>query len=211
MKTDKKGLRFVEEPAADVEARKKSLRARMRAVRSELVNRDVKQNLMVKNTLLLLEEIEKSKGAGTKRSCFVYLSYSTEAATDTLIERLLEKGYAVYCPRLEDKEMRAVPYGEDFTLSTLGIREPTGESYFGEIGVAITPLLAADKQGNRLGYGGGYYDRFFKRHREMVRIGYCFQRQVIRQVPVADGDEPLDYIVTEENYITTNKDKKIGE
>lgn len=211
MKTDKKGLRFVEGLAADVEERKKCLRARMRAVRSELVNRDAKQNLMVENTLSLLEEIEKSKGAGTKLRCFVYLSYSTEAPTDTLIEALREKGCAVYCPRLEDKEMHAVLYGLDFTLSALGIREPTGESYLGEIDVAITPLLAVDKQGNRLGYGGGYYDRFFKRHGETLRVGYCFHRQVVRQVPVTDEDEPLDYIVTEENCITTNKDKKIGE
>ena len=211
MKTDKKGLRFVEELAMDVESRKKALRARMRAVRSELVNRDVKQNLLVENTLSLLEEICKSKGAGTRRSCFVYLSYSTEAATDTLIEKLISKGFAVYCPRLDGREMQAVLYGEDFTLSALGIREPTGEQYLGEINVAITPLLAADKQGNRLGYGGGFYDRFFKRHKETARVGYCFAAQVIRQVPVTDADEPLEYIVTEENCITIQKDKKIGE
>ncbi len=201
----------MEEAIADVGARKKALRARMRAVRSELVNRDAKQNLIVGNTLSLLDEICKSNGAGTRRSCFVYLSYSTEAATDALIERLLEKGYTVYCPRINGQEIQAVPYGEDFTLSAFGIREPTGEQYLGEIDVAITPLLAVDKQGNRLGYGSGYYDRFFKKHMETARVGYCFAAQVIRQVPATDADEPLDYIVTEENYITTNKDKKIGE
>ena len=205
MKTDKKGLRFAEETAADVATRKKALRARMRAVRAELVNRDIKQNAIVKNALSLLAEIHESKGAGTKLRCFVYLSYSTEAETDTLIEGLLAKGYAVYCPRLEGREMQAVPYGEDFTLSTRGIREPTGEQYLGEIDVAITPLLAVDKQGNRLGYGGGFYDRFFKAHKETTRVGYCFATQVIRQVPVTDGDEPLDYIVTEENCITIQK------
>lgn len=211
MKTDKNGLRFVEETATDVWEWKKSQRARMRAIRSEQVNRDVKENLMIENALSLLEKIRKSKGAGAKLNCFVYLSYSTEAATDALIERLREKGDGVYCPRLDGKEMQAVSYGEDFTLSARGIREPLGEEYLGEIEVAITPLLAVDKQGNRLGYGGGYYDRFFKRHKETVRVGYCFQAQVIRKVLVTDGDEPLDYIVTEENCFTIKKDEKIGE
>lgn len=97
-----------------------------------------------------------------KESFFVYLSYSSEAPTDKLISRLLKAGKTVYAPRVEGRDMEAVLFGEDFTLSERGIREPVGQAYRGKIDVAVLPLLAADERGGRLGYGGGYYDRFLR-------------------------------------------------
>lgn len=156
MRTDKgQGLRFLQDEEKDLQTLKKELRARMRRSRAEIVNRDVKENLIRENMLSLLAEIQKSKGAGTRLRCLAYLSYSSETPTDSLISSLLERGIDVYCPRMEKEGMQAVKFGEDFTLTSQGIREPTGVAYDGDMDVAITPLLAADKQGNRLGYGGG--------------------------------------------------------
>lgn len=208
MKTDKtRGLRFAQDEEKDVESLKKRLRARMRRSRAEIVNRDVKENLIRENILSLLAEIEKSKGAGTRLRCFVYLSYSSEFPTDNLISDLLDRGMEVYCPRMEKDGISAVQFSEDFTLTSQGIREPTGSIYSGEMDIAITPLLAVDKQGNRLGYGGGYYDRYFQKHGETLRIGCCFDGQVIERVPKADSDAPLQFIVTEEQIIRITIEK----
>lgn len=208
MKTDKtRGLRFVQDEEKDVTSLKKALRARMRRSRAEIVNRDVKENLIRENILSILSEIEKSKGAGTRLRCFVYLSYSSEFPTDNLITDLLNREMEVYCPRIEQGGMSAVQFSEDFTLTPQGIREPTGGVYGGEMDVAITPLLAVDKQGNRLGYGGGYYDRYFQKHGETLRIGCCFDGQVIDRVPTADSDVPLQYIVTEKQIIRITIEK----
>ena len=57
--------------------------------------------------------------------------------------------------------------------------------------------MAVDKQGNRLGYGGGYYDRYLRAHAKTVRIGYCFDFQVLPVLPSEETDEKMQMIVTD--------------
>ncbi len=182
-------------PLESIEKRKKELRAYMRARRANNENRDVKEELLIKNLLSLGGTVTD------KENFFVYLSYSSEAPTDGLIERLLTLGKKVFCPRVEDDEMSAVAFLDDFTLSKEGIREPLGEPFLGRLDVAITPLYAVDEQGNRLGYGKGYYDKFFQKRRDILKIGYCFDFQILSQVPHTAADVPLDIIVTDKRVL----------
>ena len=199
-------LRFVEnEPPKNEQERKeskKTLRAYMKQRRGDNANRDVKEILLTDNLLLALEEKGFKTGEGKK--VFVYLSFSSEAPTDKLIEDLLEKGWQVYAPRVEDGKMVAVEYGEDFTLSSLGIREPLGESYDGEMDVVVVPMLAVDERGGRLGYGGGYYDRYLLKNPKGLRLAYGFDFQIVKQVPVEECDEKMDGIVTDKRIVWTS-------
>ena len=196
-------LHFVEEDGKDVPARKKELRVYMKSRRAETENRDVKETFAVENVAALIDSLFlKTKGAGMRRKAFVYLSYSSEMPTDRLIERLLACDVEVYCPRMEKDGMSAVRYGEDFTLSSRGIREPVGEVYDGAMDFAIVPLLAVDKQGNRLGYGGGCYDAYFSKHPQTTRIAYCFETQILKSVPHTDTDVKMQYIITESRTLT---------
>ena len=182
--------------------RKKGLRAYMKKRRADNANRDVKEVLLVENFFALLSSIfPKMQGAGTGLTVFVYQSFSSEAPTDLLVERLLAQGVKVCAPRVENQEMVAVEYTEDFTLSTLGIREPVGQAFAGKIDLVVTPLLAVDEQGNRLGYGGGYYDRFFEKNMQALKVGYAFDFQIVESVPVEENDVPLDYTVTDKRVI----------
>ncbi len=196
-------LRFAPTDNPSIETRKKSMRQRMKERRANNENRDVKEILQAENFLKAVEDL---KGAGTRLSYFVYLSYSSEAPTDKLIEELLERGAAVYSPRLNNNQMQAVLLGEDFTLSPLGIREPIGKIYEEDIDVAAVPLLAVDEKGNRLGYGGGYYDRYLAAHPKTLKIGYCFDFQVLKEVPSLSTDVPMDVIVTDKRIIICNKE-----
>ena len=198
-------LRFVEnEPLVDLAKRKQNLRERMKERRADNENRDVKECLLCDNVFKLLDGLEtKQTGAGTRRTVFVYLSFSSEAPTDKLIEGLKQKGYQVLCPKIENGEMLAVEHGEDFTLSHMGIREPVGEPYQKSPDYILLPLLAADRTGNRLGYGKGYYDKYLCKYPEAKRIGYCFDFQVIQEVPRDEKDERLDFIVTDKQTIQT--------
>jgi 5-formyltetrahydrofolate cyclo-ligase len=66
----------------------------------------------------------------------------------------------------------------------------------------VTPGLAFDRQGRRLGYGGAYYDRYLTRlEPHAVRIGIGFDEQVVEEVPVEPTDEPVDVIVTDGGVI----------
>ena len=191
-------LRFAQSETKSVEERKKRLRAYMKERRGDNENRDMKETLLVAN---FFEAIEKTIGAGTRLNVFCYLSFSSEAPTDKLIETLLEKGHKVFCPRIENGEMHAVEFGEDFTLSGFGIREPVGQAYTGETDVIVVPLLAVDQKGNRLGYGGGFYDRYLKEHQKAKRVAYCFDFQVLSDVPIGQTDEKMDCIVTEKRVL----------
>lgn len=67
--------------------------------------------------------------------------------------------------------------------------------------LVLVPCLALDKNGNRLGYGGGYYDRFLSEH-AATSIGICYQRFLFAQLPVAVHDHKVNYIVTEKGDIS---------
>ena len=76
-----------------------------------------------------------------------------------------------------------------------GIPEPRGSAYSGDIDVTITPLLAVDGQGYRLGYGGGYYDRYLSKHKT-VSVGIAFDEQQCDDLTPEETDVPLDFIIT---------------
>jgi 5-formyltetrahydrofolate cyclo-ligase len=202
-------LRFVETPPSSVEEEKKALRAYAKKRRACNENRDIKEEGLYKSFFKLFAalqaEITQRKGAGTRLNVFIYLSYSSEAPTDKLVEGLQSLGIRVFCPRMRERELQAVEYGEDFTLNALGIREPIGTPSEEEMDVVLLPLLAVDVDGNRLGYGGGYYDKYLRTHGEAVRVGYGYDFQVMGRVPHTDKDEKVDFIVTEKRILSPQR------
>ena len=189
-----------EKPLAE---KKSQLRKFMKSQRILVDNKDVKESLMTEGVLSLL----KKTGKWSAERFFVYLSYSSEARTDKLIDCLQEAGKKVYAPRVEGDEMCVVELGEDFTLSSFGIREPVGQPYEGEMDVAIMPLLAVDKKGNRLGYGGGYYDRYLQKHTGVYKIGYAYDIQIVDAVPHETKDITMDAVVTDKRVMYINEEK----
>lgn len=130
-------------------------------------------------------------------SFFIYCAFRTEADTEYLIRTLLTQGKRVCVPRIEDGRMIAVPFSDKLERNAYGILQPCG----GEdtpCETVLTPLLAVDGEGYRLGYGGGYYDRYFASHPLARRIGLCYAGQVCKALPHESTDIPLHAIVTEE-------------
>jgi len=198
-------FRVLRREQTPVKDQKKELRTFMKRRRGETENRDVKERALICNFLSFVS----ANGLDKKNNltCFLYLSYSSEAPTFALAETLKTRGVRVLCPRVDGEIMQAVPLGEDFTLSDKGILEPTGDAYEGRIDVAVVPLLAVDKKGYRLGYGGGYYDRFLKAHPETVAVGYCYEFQIVESVPYEAHDIPLDAVVSDERVFNTKENE----
>lgn len=147
----------------------------------------------------LLKRAEES-GIFKHSVFFVYNSFGTETDTHKLIRRLISLKKIVCIPRVEGDKMVAVPYSDKIKISRFGILEPYGDEYRGDIDVAIMPLLAVDCKGARLGYGGGYYDKFL-RDKDILKVGYCFDFQVIDEVPSFNHDVKVDMIITEKRVI----------
>jgi len=133
-------------------------------------------------------------GCFTAGSYFVYLSRGTEADTESVIRALLREGKRVCVPRLEGERMFAAPYAAEMSPNRFGIPEPAAGDEPCEI--AVVPLLAVDGQGYRLGYGGGYYDRYFAAHPDTLRVGFCYAGQAVGRLPRSEYDVPLHAAVT---------------
>ena len=89
----------------------------------------------------------------------------------------------------------AAPYAAEMSPNRFGIPEPAAGDEPCEI--AVVPLLAVDGQGYRLGYGGGYYDRYFAAHPDTLRVGFCYAGQAVGRLPRSEYDVPLHAAVTE--------------
>jgi 5-formyltetrahydrofolate cyclo-ligase len=137
---------------------------------------------------------------GDYESYFIYYSFGTEAGTHALIKELLNRGKRVYLPRIEGKDMLAVPYSEPLQKSAFGTEEPQGEAYTGEIDVTVCPFLAISDKGYRLGYGGGYYDKYLSHH-QTIKVGWGYSLQQTDMLQTEAFDQPLDIWINEKGII----------
>lgn len=130
-----------------------------------------------------------------------YMDFKNEVKTHEINSFIKENGKNLILPRVIDKEvMIAIKSGENFSQSPFGNIEPVGDEYKGEIDLIIVPGVAFDKYGNRIGFGRGYYDRFFKKYPNARRIAIAFEIQIFEEEIETDiFDEKIDMLITEEN------------
>lgn len=136
---------------------------------------------------------------------YCYVSYGTESDTKSLIPALLQKKIKVAVPRVSGQEMKFfwIAGMEDLTYGFHGIWEPKIQCQMADAVDApvITPGLAFSKNGGRLGYGGGYYDRFFEKEPEHIRLGISYSVQLCDEVPMEETDYLLHGIITEKELV----------
>lgn len=138
---------------------------------------------------------------------FCYVSRPPEVDTWELIAELLDRGKEIYCPRmLPGDTMEAVRIDDltDLKRSKYGIYEPlenqdTAEA--SELDLALVPGLAFDRKGMRLGYGKGYYDRFFSDGDAIIKVGLAYAYQLVADLPALPDDIGMDIIVTESEIL----------
>ncbi len=142
---------------------------------------------------------------------FCYISSGSEAGTGEIVAAALQAGKTVAVPLVEEgrNSLRAVPVRDperELAPGFRGIREPADrESPWidpRELDLAVVPGTAFDRSGNRLGRGGGYYDRFLPRLRPGVpRIGLAFECQLVERIAPDPHDAPVDLVITEDRVL----------
>ena len=148
------------------------------------------------------------------QSFFLFVSFRSEVETHDLIEQLLKKDKIVSVPLVSVKErkMTAVRLRnpqQDLVPGYGGILEPRVDIVaerqvdHGSIDIVVLPGSAFDRRGARLGYGGGFYDRFLAHEirPSALRVALAFHVQIFEEVPQQAHDMPVDYIVTEQEVI----------
>lgn len=182
-------------------ALKQSLRKDMRARRAGIAaaERRAKDRRIIKN----LHNVPMFKEA---KSVFCYVSYLSEADTRPIIEDCIRQNRLLAVPRImSGGRMIAVRLNDPAELrpDIMGIPAPlSSRAEVGPFDIAITPGLAFSPAGERLGYGRGYYDRWFAGHRVHTRIALAYEIQLVDRLPTAATDRRVDMIVTEDRVIS---------
>ncbi|WP_125153813.1 5-formyltetrahydrofolate cyclo-ligase [Clostridium rectalis] len=135
---------------------------------------------------------------------FVFVSYKTEVDTHLIIKKALQDGKTVCVPKVISKEKGMVAVKiKDFSellVSTYGILEPKICNNLvnpKEIDLVLLPGAVFDGNGGRIGYGGGFYDRFLVNVKPSVsKIGLAYKIQVVKKVPMDELDIRIDGIIT---------------
>lgn len=149
-----------------------------------------KKSKQIHNNLFLLKEWQNAK------NIFCYYSIGKEVETHNLL-KIQEKNW--YLPRIEGNELLICPYkNSHLKENKYKIPEPTTKAVENnKIDLIIIPALAADKRGYRIGYGGGYYDRFLSKCKNQTRIILIYSELIFESIEKEVFDEKCDIIVTE--------------
>jgi 5-formyltetrahydrofolate cyclo-ligase len=145
----------------------------------------------------------------------MFLSLPHEVDTSDAILQAWQLGKTVAVPKISWQQRHMIAVGINsletgFDTGFGGLRNPIGGAPipFGEIDLIVSPALGFDRQGNRLGRGGAFYDRFFANDALTAsRCGLAFAEQIVGSIPVTASDEPVDFLVTDEGVISCNQRK----
>lgn len=175
---------------------KKDLRKRIRECR-ERISREEKERWDVslyEQLITLLNEADFPIS-----SVYLYLDFRGEAGTGRILEALWAKNIPVALPRVEGEEIffYTVQGWTDVCPGYMGIEEPSAGCCPAEdkYALVLVPGVAFDREGRRLGYGGGYYDRFFVREPEHPRWGLAYAFQMVEKLPAEEWDQRVEQVI----------------
>ena len=133
------------------------------------------------------------------KSVYGYLPYNQEVRTVPLLEKALADGKRVAVPKVYGDEMRFI-YITDLTQvekGYAGIPEPVADGPVADDKTALVlmPGLAFDPKGHRIGYGGGYYDKFLAAEPDHPTVALCYDFQMLPELKTDDYDIPVDLVL----------------
>ncbi len=134
-------------------------------------------------------------------SIALYASVHNEVHTDRLLTAALADGKQISYSRVEDGEIVfvAVTGAGDLQAGHFGVPEPQGQTIIDpeHLDLIIVPGVGFDRQGHRIGYGLGFYDRILTACINATFVGLAYSFQVVERLPEEEHDIRLDYLVTE--------------
>ena len=196
--------------------RNATIREAMKELRKQIL---AKRNLLRRNEIeeksrIITETVLNSEEYRAADAVFVFMSFGSEVNTRELLERIWRDGKIAAVPKIEEtaegKTMRfyRIEYLAQLVPGTMGILEPMTGCMTGcrpaddlENALILMPGVAFDREGNRLGYGAGFYDRYLAKHTGHPLIAITFSCQITDAVPTEETDKKIPMIITEEEII----------
>ena len=174
----------------DKQALRKQIREQKRAMTVEEIERA---------SVRLGELFAASELYRNAKTIYGYLPYNQEVRTVPMLQRALQEGKRIAVPKIFGDEMKFI-YLEDFTRvekGYAGIPEPIDDGPVADDKTALVlmPGLAFDKAGHRIGYGGGFYDKFLAAEPEHPTLALCYAFQMLPQLSTEEFDIPVDCVL----------------
>jgi len=135
-----------------------------------------------------------------------YYPYNFEIDDLEILELLEKKGFKISLPIIKNNNQMDFFrwYNSDpLKINKFGIPEPISTKKFNP-DILLIPLVGYDNNLNRLGYGGGFYDRYIEKiekKKKIIKIGLAFSYQKLKNIPLSQHDKKLDYIITEKEIL----------
>lgn len=185
---------------------KQNLKSEILEKRKTLSKEDIEEkSSKVKENLYSLSEFKDAK------NIMLYVSFNNEVDTQKLIKELLDnKEKTVVVPYVVKNnlilQLSEIKDFNELEPKTLGILEPKEDKIkkFGinDVDLVIVPGIVFDKNGQRIGYGYGFYDRFLKTlEKNVKKVGFAFDFQLVDKIPEEQHDVPMDVVVTEKRIL----------
>lgn len=180
---------------------KEEIRNEIRYLKRNLTAKQIKeQSACIANNLCNTKEYQSAQVV------YIYFSYNQEVITKNIIVHALAHGKKVAIPKVEKGKIVFYYMNglEDVKVGYQGIYEPLQKQQANETEILmIMPGLAFDRKGNRMGYGGGFYDNYLLDNVSKIRvkIALAYDFQVIDQLNVEQHDQKVDIIITQSNII----------
>ena len=183
---------YLFEKNCNVTSEKELIRERIKKKKQQLTDKE--KEIEAAN---VFEKIEALPEFINAHNIMIYWSMPDELPTHNFIIRWSKKK-TMLLPVVKGEDMLIKPFStkEELKQGSLGIWEPdTQKEYLNSIDLVIVPGVAFDRNKSRLGRGKGYYDRYFINKR-IVKIGVCFDFQLLESIPIDSFDIKMDKVVT---------------
>ena len=163
-------------------------------------------DLMEIHSQKIISKLMKTNVISEAKSIACYYSKGSEVQTVELITHLLEEKKIVSLPSISNGMMTFRKI-EDLTKLEKGefdIPEPKDNAQVEEKhDVILVPCVGLDNEGNRIGYGSVFYDKYLEK-KDLIKIGLSYSKQIVKTIPISDGDVKMDWIITEKDVIKTS-------
>ena len=179
---------------------KKALRQQIKEMKKAMSEAEIENA-----SLALAEKFFACQQYKQAKTVYGYLPYNQEVRTVSILQKALDDGKRVAVPKVYGDEMRFI-YLTDLSQvekGYCGIPEPVADEPVADDPTALVlmPGLAFDPAGHRIGYGGGFYDRYLEMYPNMKKIAFAFEFQIFEQVPYEEFDIKPEKIITESRII----------
>jgi len=189
---------------------KKEIRKYIKNIKSLMDSQEVmEKSNRIQNLLMEQEEYKKAE------SIYIYVNYNQEVITTDIIKKSLSFGKNVYVPKIQKdviKFHQIHSFEEDLALGSYGILEPTIELPDDlRDGLLIMPGLAFDMEFHRIGYGGGFYDKYLSLPNSHIKLALAYDFQILDAIATDEFDMKVDIIITQDLVIKASLQKQCDE